>query len=213
MQIAESNIILYSKKGGTLIMVEKMAIKLVQQLERERLISREAREHYEYALITLVERFITIGTIFFIAVIYKQIIPTICFLFFFLSLRKRTGGYHADKFWKCYVGTVLTYVVLIKIAAVFSKNLTFLYGLLFFSIILIEIIGTVNHPNMDMEKDELRESKNAARLLVILDSIIILLSIALGIDKLYVIFMSIAIILCATLLCLAKIIKQEVKSE
>ncbi len=192
-------------------MVERMAVKLVQQLEEEQLISRDAREHYEYALITLIERFITIGTIALIAVIYKRIIPTVCFLFFFLSLRKRTGGYHADKFWKCYLGTVMTYVVIIEIAAVFLKNLTLLYGLLFLSIVLIEIIGTVNHPNMDMDADELRESKKSARLLTFLESMIILSLITLGIDKIYLIYMSIAIILCATLLCLAKIKKQEVK--
>ena len=41
-------------------MIEKMAVKLVQQLEKEQLISRDTGEYYEYALITLIERFFTI---------------------------------------------------------------------------------------------------------------------------------------------------------
>lgn len=192
-------------------MVEKMAIKLVQKLEKEKLINRAVIEEYEYATITLMERLITMGTIILIAITYKEILPTIFFLFFFLSLRKRTGGYHSDKFWKCYIGTVLSYLAIVKIAVLFLEHLTLLYGLLLLSIVLIEIIGTVNHPNMDMNKDELTESKSAARLLVLLEGLIILSSILLGIDKMYVIYMSIAIILCATLLSLSKILKQEVK--
>jgi len=192
-------------------MVEKMTIKLVRKLEDEKLINMEHREHYEYALITMAERYITIGTIVLLAVIYKQIIPTLCFTSFFFSLRKRTGGYHANKFWQCYLGTVLTYVMIIKMGMVLSKNLIFLYGLLFISVVLIAVIGTVNHPNMDMEREELRESKKAARLLTLLDIVIILLLIALGIDEIYITYISMAIILCATLLCLAKIIKQEVR--
>jgi len=194
-------------------MVERMAIKLVHKLEKEQLINREDIEDYEYAMITLMERIITMGTIILIAIAYKNILPTICFLFFFLSLRKRTGGYHSDRFWKCYVVTVLVYIVIIKMAILFLEHLTLLYGLLLFSIALIVIIGTVNHPNMDMDKEELTESKSAARLLVLLDGLIVLSSILLGIDKIYIIYMSIAIILCATLLSLAKTIKQEVKAK
>lgn len=192
-------------------MVEKMAMKLVQKLEKERLINREVIEHYEYATITLMERLITMVSILLIAIAYNKVLPTICFLFFFLSLRKRTGGYHSDKFWKCYLGTILTYLTIIKMAGLFLEHLTLLYGLLLVSIVLIEIIGTVNHPNMDMDKDELTESKSAARLLVLLDGLIILSLRWLGIATIYVIYMSVAVILCATLLSLAKIIKQEVK--
>ena len=105
-------------------MVERMAIKLVHKLEKEQLINREDIEDYEYAMITLMERIITMGTIILIAIAYMNILPTICFLFFFLSLRKRTGGYHSDRFWKCYVVTVLVYIVIIKMAILFLEHLT-----------------------------------------------------------------------------------------
>ncbi|HHV09736.1 MAG TPA: accessory gene regulator B family protein [Clostridiales bacterium] len=192
-------------------MVSRIVLELVRRLEEEQLISREACDHYEYALITLAERVITIGTIVLIALIFRRIVPTICFLVFFLSLRKRTGGYHADEFWKCYLGTVFTYVVLMEIAVLLLKNPIFLYGVLFFSIVLIAVIGTVNHPNMGMDTDELNESKKAARLLGFLEGMIILSLTVLGLDGIYVVYMSIGVILCAILLCLAKIIKQEVK--
>lgn len=192
-------------------MVEKMAAKLVQQMEEEGLISKSASEHYEYALITLAERFITVGTIVLIGLICKRIVPTVYFLFFFLSLRKRTGGYHADKFWQCYLGTIITYIALAEVTVILSEYPMVMYVLLFLSVVLIEIIGTVNHPNMDMDADELREAKKAARLLTLLEIMIILVFLTLDINRIFVSYMSTAIILCATLLCLAKIIKQEVK--
>ena len=72
-------------------------------------------------------------------------------------------------------------------------------------------MGTINHPNMDMSKSELRESKKAARLLILIEVMIIAVLVYLKADLLYIGYMSVAIILCAFLMCLAKIIKQEVK--
>ena len=82
--------------------------------------------------------------------------------------------------------------------------------MLFLAIILIYVIGTINHPNVDMNKSELQESKKAARLIVIMEVMIIAVLVYLKADILYIGYMSVAIILCAFLMCLAKIIKQEV---
>lgn len=82
-----------------------------------------------------------------------------------------------------------------------------------FSAMLIVFLGTVNHPNMDMDKSELREAKKAARLLVILEVAVIAVLIYLGISNLYISYMAVAIILCASLLILAKILKQEVNDD
>ena len=72
-------------------------------------------------------------------------------------------------------------------------------------------MGTINHPNMDMDKNELRGSKKAARLLVLMEVMIIAALVYLKANTLYIGYMSMAIILCAFLMCLARIIKQEVK--
>lgn len=192
-------------------MVDKMAIKLVDRMKENNLISISDGEYYEYALITMMERGITVGTILLLGLLCRQVIPTICFLVFFLSLRKRTGGFHADKFWQCYLGTVITFVAVVGIAEILSAKPAILLGMLFFSVIVIEVIGTINHPNMDMNVAELQEAKKSARIMVLLELVIIIMLESLGLDGLYVTYMSIAVILCAILLCFAKIIKQEVK--
>ncbi len=191
-------------------MIEKMAIKIINQMEIEKIISKSSCEYYEYALIGMVEHAITVGTMVLLGLIFRQFLPTICFIVFFISLRKRTGGFHANEFWQCYLGTVITYIVVMQIVPMLCINPTIMYGMLFFAITLICIIGTINHPNIDMSKSELQESKKAARLVVLMEVMIIAVLVYLKADILYIGYMSVAIILCAFLMCLAKIIKQEV---
>ena len=81
------------------------------------------------------------------------------------------------------------------------------------SVIFIEIVGTVNHPNMKMNPEELMESKKAARIIGLLEGSIICSCILLGVDRIFISYMAIAVILCAALLCIAKIRKQEVKED
>ena len=126
-------------------------------------------------------------------------------------MRKRTGGYHADKFWQCYLLTIITYIGVVQAASMLSKNPQIMYILLLLAVLIVEVIGTVNHPNMDLDKDEMREIKKAARLLVLIEAGIVAIFAVLKMNQLYVSYMSIAIILCSSLMCIAKIIKQEVR--
>ncbi len=192
-------------------MIEKMALKIVNHMEMQKIISKTNCEYYEYALIAMVENAVTVGTMLLLGLIFRQFLYTVCFMVFFLSLRKRTGGFHANKFWQCYLGTVIFYIAIMQIVPILCRNQAVMYGLLFLAMFLICIMGTINHPNMNMSKSELRESKKAARLLILMEVIVIAVLVYLKADILYIGYMSVAIILCAFLMCLARIIKQEVR--
>ena len=191
-------------------MIEKMALKLVNQMEMEKIINKSSCEYYEYALISMAEHAITVGTMMLLGLIFRQFLPTICFMVFFFSLRRRTGGFHANKFWQCYLETVIVYIAIMQIVPILSRNQAVMYSMLFLAIILIYIMGTINHPNIDMSKSELQESKKVARRVVLMEVMIIAVLAYLKADILYIGYMSVAIILCAFLMSLAKIIKQEV---
>lgn len=191
-------------------MIEKMALKIVTRMEMEKIISKSSCEYYEYALIAMFENIATVVTILLLGGLFEKFLHTVCFWVFFISLRKRTGGFHANKFWQCYLGTVITYIVVVQAIPMLCGTPAVMYGMLFLAIIIICIMGTINHPNVDMNKSELQESKTAARLIVIMEVMIITVLIYLKADILYIGYMSVAIILCAFLMCLAKIIKQEV---
>ena len=191
-------------------MVEMIANEIVDQMEKEKILHTEMREHYLYALITTIEKWITIVSILCIGVILKQAVPVMLFLTFFLSLRKRTGGYHANSFLQCYLGTLIISIDVVHVCPILVNYMYAVYILLVCSIVAIALIGTVNHPNQAMDCIELQESKKAARYLLGLECMILASAISLEICELFICYMSVAIILCAFLLCLAKILKQEV---
>lgn len=192
-------------------MIEKMALKLVNQMELQKIICKSNCEYYEYALIAMVEHTITVGSVLLLGLLFRRFLHTICFMVFFLKLRKRTGGFHANKFWQCYLGTVIFYVAIMQIVPILCRNQVIMYVLLFLAMLLIYIMGTINHPNMDMSKSELWDSKKVARLLILVEVVVIATLVYLKVDLLYIGYMSMAVILCAFLMCFARIIKQEVR--
>lgn len=64
-------------------MVERIANAIVDQMENENLLYSEMKEHYLYALITTIEKWLTIISILCIGVIFKQVVPLMLFLVFF----------------------------------------------------------------------------------------------------------------------------------
>ena len=199
-------------------MIEKMAMGLVDQMAEEKMIDKEAEEYYVYTLVSLMEKFITIGTILLISVLIEKLVPTAFFLLFFLSLRKRTGGYHMNTFFQCYLGTVVTYMLVLGLCMVLVDYPQLVFGLLLVAICIVEVIGTVNHPNIHNRRlldagidEQSHESKRAARILCAVEVCVIYTFTLLGADMMYVCHMAVAVILCAVLLLIAKILKQEVK--
>lgn len=192
-------------------MIEKIANDLVEQMTKEKLIHKDMAERYIYVATSWMEKFIVILTIMLISIIVKMFLPTIFFLFFFLELRKRTGGYHLNKFYQCYIATIVLYLITLVMGARLVNYPKWLWGILVLAMIEIGIIGTVNHPNMHMNLEELVESKKAARMVLLLEGSIICACALLKADMIYVSYMVIAVMLCAALLCIAKILRQEVR--
>lgn len=194
-------------------MIEKIAIYLVGQMTETELIDKDMKERYIYVLICWIEKIISIGTIVLISIVAKKFLPTLFFLMFFLELRKRTGGYHLEKFYQCYLATVVSYLIILLISTRLADYPQWLLGMLLLAMLGIGIVGTVNHPNMHMNLEELAESKSAARIIVLLEGSIICGCVLLRADMVFISYMAIAVILCAVLLCIAKILKQEVKEN
>ena len=191
-------------------MIEKIADDLIGQMTEARLIDKEMEARYVYVFICWIEKFITVGSIIVISLMFHKLLPTIFFLVFFLELRKKTGGYHLDKFYRCYLASIVSYLVIVIISEKLSEYPQWLFAIVLLAITGIGLIGTANHPNMHMTSDELMESKKSARTIVLLEGCIILGCVLLDADMVYVSYMAIAVILCAALLCIAKIFKQEV---
>jgi len=194
-------------------MIEKMAYDLIGQMTEARIINKDMEERYVYVFICWTEKFITVGSIILLSLLFHKLLPTIFFLVFFLELRKRTGGYHMDKFYKCYLVSIVSYFIIVIISEKLSEHPQWLFAIVALAITGIGLIGTVNHPNMHMTSDELVESKKSARTIVLLEGCIMLGCALLYADMVYISYMAIAVTLCAALLCIEKIFKQEVREN
>lgn len=194
-------------------MIEKMTEGLISRMAAEQLVNAGQRKQYEYAVISLAERFLTVGTILLISVWMKLFVPTVLFLVFLLELRKRTGGFHFNCFYQCYFSTIITYFSLAAGSSFFIRKFRMLCGMFFVSVCIILFIGSVNHPNMHMDVMELTAARKAARITVLLEMGVICCFMTGKADHVLISYMMIAVILCAFLLSVAKIIKQEVKQD
>ncbi len=194
-------------------MVERAAVRMIKQMTREGLIDVPEQEHYVYALITLTESAITTCAIVGLSMVFDRVIETVAFLVFFYSLRKRTGGYHLWSFRTCLLGTVGIYCTVVVLMPELIKQPPALFGSLAISVCVLACIGTVNHPNMNYDDQELSEMKKAARIMTMLEVGIILFCYYLKVDMYLVGYMSSGVILCAILVCVAKIERQEVKKR
>ena len=79
------------------------------------------------------------------------------------------------------------------------------------SAMVIFVLGAVNHPGMDWNKEEFEENKKLARITVFVELLVVIALTYLGMAEKYILFMSFGMILCAILLTLGKITGQEVK--
>ena len=189
-------------------MIRKIVNEIVEQMLEEQIIDIQQKEDYVYTYILLGEKLLALGTIFVLSIILKRVIPTAFFLLFFLSLRERTGGFHADTFFKCYLGTVAIYLIHVFSSDIWIRYPYVLWIALLAASILIALIGTVNHPNMDMNIFEIEGNKKRARWLLILEWLAMIILKICKADETWIIYMAAGIILCALLLFIAVLINE-----
>ncbi len=177
----------------------------------EKLIDDKMRDNYIYVLQIYVEKIISIGSILFISMFLGCLFQTILFLLFFTGLRKRTGGYHANTFLFCYLETVGTYIIIFYINPILAKNSLVLYVGVILASAIICLIGTVNHPCMHMSKEELLESRKTAQQVLGIELFVIFFAGLLNVEMIIISYMATAVMLCAILLVISKILRQEVR--
>ena len=191
-------------------MVERLANRLADRIIAENNVSENMKEWYIYSFLHIFETSISTITLLLIGIITDRIIPVGLLCLFFILLRGRTGGFHCDKFWQCYLGTVCSVVVIEIVEMLLRENDVIFYALFAVATITIFCLGTINHPNMNLSKEELSKSKLMARITLLIEASLILITIYVGSERVLLNYMIMAVVLCAIMMLIAKIKKQEV---
>lgn len=198
-------------KEGVMTRIAKNITRLMVD---ESVVDEEDREYMSYAMELLLEKAISIASIILVAILANKFVESVLFLATFCTLRKYTGGFHFKRFGICYFASVFLYVLIMNISSVLCGAKYcghIVYAFTTVSLFVILMIGTVNHPNMNLDDGEVCKSRNRARFGAVFICACITLLALVGIEMKVLIFPCFGVTLCAVLQILAKITGQEVK--
>ena len=174
-------------------MISRSAEKLTRLLLETQHISIEESD---------IEALITLTSIMIISVVIGNVIQTLCFLIFFFLLRKRMGGFHLEKYWQCYIGTLCIYVFISHLVDNAHNYREHIVVMTIFAALIIIYIGGMYHPNLQLTKDEKDNLKVMSRVTCGIQLVIILFLDWLNIFVDIMLYLCMAVILCAILLVL-----------
>ncbi len=192
-------------------MLQNISKKVTQYFIIKNIVTEKQREICEYILHTWLIKSVFMIIAFSIAIINNSVIETSLFLFVTLSLRRRTGGYHANSEIACFIISTVTTIISVEYLAFFISEMQFEYIFLIYliSVFVLFRFAPINHPNMNMSKKEMSAHKMKMKSQIIIISLVIIIMIILNKDIMAGLLMS-GVMLVAGSVIISKIIKQEV---
>lgn len=194
-------------------MLEKVIQKYVSALIKAHVIADKDREAYQYHITCAIESILVVLSMTGVAFYLHEVIHVWVFIVCFFLVRNRTGGFHFDSFWKCYLGTVGLEIFVIYLVR-FSANITVVIDILCLCIFCVIIrIGAMNHINMNYSEEEFIAIKKKARVVSSgLVAVIAILKIS-QISGTMVLYMEYAVILSGLMLILGILAGQEAEER
>lgn len=183
---------------------------LIELLADNNIIEKDRSDEYLYYITVLVEKTIVYCVLTIQLFLLKKPIEGFIFLCCLMLLRRTTGGYHADCFLKCFMGSVL--LVLLSVMAVTPFLMEYKYIALIalvVSVMIIYLFAPVNHPNLNLNKKEWTQNRKLSRLILLIQLLVICLGFLY--NRVWQWNMVTAIVICAILILAAKLLGQEVK--
>ena len=183
-------------------MIQELSIKIANFMVKRSIISDSDRNLYEFAYLSLIERLISWGTIIVLGTLFDCFLGSIIFTFSFVPLRIYAGGFHAKVYWKCFLISSITFLIVI----VFFKNIyshistEIILFFLFISIIIIIKKAPISDPNRPLNKKEFQNYKLVTRKILLIETIMIIPTSIYNIHNIFPAFTIMAIILESFLL-------------
>lgn len=136
-------------------------------------ISEEQLATYTYCFEFLLSTGLFWVSIFSIAWISGNLVPTLLYYFSFYYFRSTIGGYHAKTHFRCYLISMGTYCLFLIMAYFFSNKWSIVIFFLILSDCLILCYAPLSHPNRPFsENDSIRFRKKSVYSMIIFTIII-----------------------------------------
>ena len=144
----------------------------------------DKRSIIEFGISILLAKLLNLVTEIIVGCLFSMPIETIIFLIAFSFLRSYAGGFHSSSSCRCYVSstvTMITALLLIKYANVFSLNFIFIL----FGAILCLIFAPVESQNKPLDMTEKRVYRKRVMIILFLILILLAFSYFLYIDMIF----------------------------
>ncbi len=149
-------------------------------LQKNKMISKNEQESYEYACKVFIHGIINIILTIIIGLIFGMIKETLCFLISFFLLRKFTGGLHAKNYHTCLIySTILLILSLLTIRLLIRTHTDLFFVLLILSEVSIWLFSPIVNENKVLSLKE----KKIFQIISIGLSLVVLLFIIIVINK------------------------------
>lgn len=189
-----------------------MVADFVDLLIRSHALEEKYREDSIYSLTLAFEKLIVCTVLFILSFLLGKLWEGVIFTVFFLMLRQTTGGFHAKSFPGCFIGSIATVVLTLEVFVPLLAGYTIIFGLmLVISILCILLFAPVNHPNLMLTPEEQRKNRNWSRGILFMEMGLVGVGILLKMEWQQYILM--AIIICAVFIIVAKLMRQEVRTD
>ena len=128
--------------------------KLTNYILIKGVIKKNDFEIYQYGFQRFLELSINIICSIIIAVLLDMEFECIVFFLFFIPLRSYSGGFHMEHYLSCLFLSCLSLTGILCIVKYFSLVPLFSCLMYFISLMVIKIIGSVDHPNRYVNEDD-----------------------------------------------------------
>ncbi len=136
---------------GVRIMIYRISDWIVRYIKRnsEQTINKDEEVFCRYGIEIIVSSVLSFALIFILGIGINMLLETIVFFICFSSLRKYTGGYHADSYIKCNIGFILVFTFTISVSLLLENKIGIFESIVssFIMIILIWKNSPVEHIN------------------------------------------------------------------
>lgn len=189
-----------------------MVADLVDFLIRSHALEEKYREDSIYGLTLVFEKLIVCTVLFILSFLLGKFWEGVAFTVCFLMLRQTTGGFHAKSFPGCFIGSIATVVLTLEIFVPLLTKYKIIFGLIcIISILCILLFAPVNHPDLMLTQEEQRKHRNWSRGILFME--IGAAGIGTILKMKWQQYILMAIIICAVFIVIAKLIRQEVRTD
>ena len=189
-----------------------MIMNFVEFLIQNNYLEEKYREDSIYGLTVLMEKMVVCTILFGMSLLLGKFLEGMVFIVCFLLLRQTTGGFHANTFLGCLIGSIVTVLFVLEVFALLLEQHMIIFGiLLIFSVVCILLFAPINHPNLRLTFEEQRKHRCWSRVILFVEVGISGVGFILKMKWHQYIMM--AIVICAVFIVVAKLLRQEVKVD